>query len=483
MNPVVGPDSNSNWVNAAIFNQLTRVDKDSLQPSPDLALSWAPDADGLGWTFNLRPNVTWHDGQPFTADDVKYTFDQILNPNTNTRLRGDFSVISEVQVKDPGTVYFRLQKPFSPLPVFMSYTAGIVPKHVLDNQDINTASDFNSKEPIGTGPFMIKEYVSGSYVTLVANPNYFRGKPKLDSLTFKIVPDINTITAQLNTGELEFAKITPNVTDSVANNSDLTMYNANFMNWSYVGPNLTNPLFQDKRVRQAMAFGIDRQAINTAVGGGTFTLSSGPIPPFLKPWHDDSLQPYAYDPNKASQLLADAGWTPGSDGILQKDGQPFRFKFAWGKNPLTDSTGVVVQQYLKKMGMDAQADPQEWNAYIQRFENRDYEMLLDGWVAPYDPDVFSYFHSSAAKGGKNITLYSNSDVDALLEQGRAETDTAKRLTIYNKLQAQLYDDQPTVFLWHPPELQVRTKKIGGLPSIAIALGDLYTYSDEFMRVG
>jgi peptide/nickel transport system substrate-binding protein len=318
-------------------------------------------------------------------------------------------------------------------------------------------------------------------VTLVANPDYFRGKPKLDSLTFKIVPDINTITAQVNTGELEFARLTPDVLDAVANDQDIDIYSANFMNWSYIGPNLTNPLFQDKRVRQAMAFGIDKQAISTAVAQGKLTLSSGPLPPFLKPWHDDTLQPYAYDPAKSAALFAEAGWKPGSDGILQKDGQPFRFKFSWGKNPNTDSTAILLQQYLKKMGMDATADAQEWNAYIKRFEDRDYEVLLDGWVAPYDPDVFSYFHSTAAKGGKNITQYNNADVDSLLDQGRAETDAAKRRDIYNKLQAQLWDDQPTVFLWHNPELQARSKKIQGLPPIAVALGDFYDYADEFSR--
>jgi peptide/nickel transport system substrate-binding protein len=253
------------------------------------------------------------------------------------------------------------------------------------------------------------------------------------------------------------------------------------MNWAYIGPNLTNPLFQDKRVRQAMAYGIDRQAISDATAQGKRTLANGPLPPFLKPWYDDTVKPYPYDPGKAAALLAEVGWKPGADGILQKDGQPFRFKFSWGKNPNTDGVAVLLHQYLKKMGMDVTTDAQEWNAYIKRFEDRDYEVLLDGWVAPYDPDVFSYFHSTAARGGKNITLYSNPQVDTLLEQGRAENDAAKRRDMYNKLQAILWDEQPTVFLWHNPELQARSKKIGGLPPIAVGLGDLYKYADEFTR--
>ncbi|MBV9898436.1 MAG: ABC transporter substrate-binding protein [Chloroflexi bacterium] len=447
-----------------------------------MALSWQPDADGLGWTFNLRSDVKWHDGQPFTADDVKYTFDRILDPATNTRLRGDFSVISDVQVIDPATVHFSLKQPFAPLPVFMSYTAGIVPKHILEGQDINTASDFNNKQPIGTGAFRIQEYVSGSHVTLAANPSYFRGRPKLDTLTYKIVPDLNSITAQLNTGELQFSVIQPSVFDEVSHISGFDVYPANLMNWMYVGPNLTNPIFQDKRVRQAMAYGIDRVSISNAISQGMYTVSGGPIPPFLKPWHNDSIQPFPYDPDKAAALFAEAGWTRGADGNLAKDGQPLSFKFAWGKGPYVDDVAVLVLESLKKMGMDATADAQEWNAYIKRFEDRDYEVLLDGWVAPYDPDVYSYFHSKAAKGGKNITLYNNPEVDSLLEQGRAETDTTRRQDIYNRLQVILADDQPTVFLWHPPELQARSQQITGFPPIALALGDLYDYADEFARV-
>ena len=143
---------------------------------------------------------------------------------------------------------------------------------------------------------------------------------------------------------------------------------------------------------------------------------------------------------------------------------------------------MFVQQYLKKLGMDVTANGQEWNAYIKRFEDRDFDALIDGWVAPYDPDVYSYFHSSAAKGGKNISQYSSPEADALLEQGRAETDAAKRRDIYTKLQQMLYDDQPTVFIWHQVELQARSNKVGGLPPLAVALGDFYNYSDDFARV-
>jgi ABC-type transport system substrate-binding protein len=205
-NPVVAAGSESNHVNSTIFNQLLRLDKDTLKPAPDLAEKWEVSPDGKTWTFNLRKDVKWHDGKPFSADDVKFTFDSILNPATNTRLRGDLAAISEVQVVDPATVKFQLKSSFAPLPIFMAYTAGIVPKHALEGQDINTAAEFNKKSPIGTGPFKLKEYVTGSHTQLVANPDYFRGKPKLDSITFKVVPDPNAILAQLSTGELHYAR-------------------------------------------------------------------------------------------------------------------------------------------------------------------------------------------------------------------------------------------------------------------------------------
>jgi peptide/nickel transport system substrate-binding protein len=482
MNPVVAQGRESNHVNAVIFNQLVRPDKVTLQPSPDLATNWEVAPDGLTWTFLLRQGVRWHDGQPLTADDVKFTFDRIIDTNTNTRLRGDLSSIKEVQVVDPSTVKFVLKQPFSPLPVFLGYTAGIVPKHLLEKQDINAAPDFNKKAPVGTGPFKIKEYVAGSHVAVTANPEYFRGRPKLDGIVFKILPDANTTIAQLNTGELAFGQVEPWTMKGVDGNPGLDVVPTNQMAWWHLSPNTTNPLFSDKRVRQAMALGIDRQAISDGIAQGKFPLVASPVPDFLKEWHDPDVKPFPFDPDRARQLLADVGWKAGADGILRKDGQPFTFVLSWGRIPGREEIGTLVHQYLKKLGMDVTVAASEWSAFIKKFQERDFDVSLDRWIAPYDPDLYSYFHSSATKAGKNASQYANPELDKILEQGRQEGNLATRKQIYKQMQAMLSDEQPQVFLLFHPDIQARSQRFGGIPKIALGLGDPLYYADEFYGV-
>ena len=174
---------------------------------------------------------------------------------------------------------------------------------------------------------------------------------------------------------------------------------------------------------------------------------------------------------------------PGADGVLQKDGQPFKFTLSWGRTTGRDAFGVPVHQDLKKLGMDVTAEVGEWTAYLKRFQDRQFDVVLDGWVAPYDPDVYSYFHSSAATGGKNVSQYSNPALDKMLEDGRAENDAAKRKKIYDELQVFLQDELPEIFLLYRPEFQARAMGFGGIPTMALQLGDPLCYADEFFKAG
>jgi len=246
------------------------------------------------WTFHLRGDVKWHDGKPFTADDVKFTFDKILDPTTNTRLRSDLKPIQNVEVVDPGMVRFHLQEPYAPLLTFLAYTTGIVPRHLLEGKDINTASDFNSRHPVGTGPFRILSYTSASEVVLEANSDYFLGRPYLDTVTLKIIPDVNVVVAQLNTGGLDFAMLEPFALAGVKGNPNFDIVTINQMTWWHISPNTTLPMFADKRVRQALTYALDRKAISKNVSGGSWPVMASPIPPFLGRWYDPSVQPYPY---------------------------------------------------------------------------------------------------------------------------------------------------------------------------------------------
>ncbi len=483
MNPVIAQGRESNWTNAFLFNMLVKPGKDNpVELVPDLAKSWEKSKDGLVWTFQLRSDVKWHDGEKFTADDVKFTFDKILDPKTNTRLRSDLKPIDKVEVVDPQTVRFHLKEPYGPLLTFLGYTAGIVPKHALQDKDINTASEFNSKKPIGTGPFKIRSYTSASEVVLEANPDYFLGRPRLDSVTLKVMPDVNTMVAQLNTGGLDYAPIEPFALGGVKGNPNLEVVSAEQVVWWHLSPNTTLPMFSDKRVRQALTYALDREAISKNVSGGAWPVQATPIAPFLKPWYNPEVKPYPYDQAKALELLKASDWTKGSDGILRKDGQPFKFTLVWGKISGREEIGVLVHQYWRDLGLDVKVEGFEWSAMLSRFGKRDYEVFLDRWVAPYEPDMTNYFHSSAAKTGKNSPVYSNPEVDKLLDTGRAATDQEERRKIYFKFQELIREEQPEIFLFWQPDTQVRNKAVGGIPKIATLLGDPFNYAHEFYRV-
>jgi peptide/nickel transport system substrate-binding protein len=483
MNPVIAQGKESNWTNAFIFSMLVKPDsRNPARVVPDLAVSWETSKDGLAWTFRLRNDVKWHDGTPFTADDVKFTFDRILDPNTNTRLRSDLKPVKEIQIVNPSTVRFHLEEPYAPLATFLAYTAGIVPKHLLDGKDINTASDFNSKNPVGTGPFKIRSYTSASDVVLEANPNFYFGRSHLDTVDLKIIPDVNAEIAQLNTGGLDFATIEPFALAGVKGNPNFDILTIDQMTWWHISPNTTLPMFADKRVRQALTYALDREAISKNVSGGSWPVMATPIPSFLKPWYDPSVRPYPYDPAKAQSLLAEVGWSKGPDGILQKNGQPFRFKLLWGRIAGRQEIAVLVQQYWRKVGIVAEMDGLEWSATIARFGKRDYDAFLDRWVAPYEPDMTNYFASSAAKTGKNSSVYTNPQMDKLLAAGRRATNVTERRKVYSQFQVLIHEEQPQVFLFWQPDTQVRRKTFVGLPRLATALGDPFYYAYEIQRV-
>jgi len=483
MNPVVAQGRESNWTNAFLFNMLVKPDKhNQARMVPDLAQSWETSKDGTIWTFRLRPDVSWHDGKPFTADDVKFTFDKILAPTTNTRLRADLRPIQSVEVVDSSTVRFHLEKPYAPLLTFLGYTAGIVPRHALEGRDINTASDFNSKTPIGTGPFRIKSYRSASEVVLEANPHYHVNRPFLDTVTLKIMPDVNTQVAQLNTAGLDFATIEPFALAGVRGNPSLDLITVNQMVWWHISPNTTIPPFNDRRIRQALTHALDRTAISQNVSGGTFPLMAAPIPPFLKPWYNASVSQYPYSPERALALFREAGWTRGSDGLLRKDGRPFQLTLLWGRIAGRQEIAVLVQQYWRDIGIDVTLEGLEWSATLARFGKRDYQIFLDRWVAPWEPDMTNYFSSVAARTGKNSAVYSNPEVDRLLEAGRSATDPEERRKIYFRFQELIHEEQPQIFLFWQPDSQVRNKAFFGIPRMSSGLGDPFYYANEFRKV-
>ncbi len=457
------------FVNRVLFDSVTKPGKD-LAPAPDLATSWEAAADGMSWTFALRDDAKWTDGQAITADDVAFTFnDIVLKKELGATGSGNFSAVKNVEVLSPTSVRFNLVRPFSALPSSLAYNAGILPKHVFEGQsDPWGMTSFNKATPISSGPFKVESYTSGQSVVLARNDAYFGGKPYLDKLVFKVVPDANTQIAQALSGELTIMIMDNKAAvDRVKSASQVRVEPRQLVQYYWLALNQTDPRFTDVRVRQAFEYAIDRQAIITAVEKGYGKIANSGIVPAFTTYYDPSHDSqYPYKPEMARQLLADAGWTSGPNGVLQKDGQPFQFTMDVGQRGVLQPTNELIQQNLKAVGVQADLNSMEWNAYIQKVVvNRDYSATVNWWVYANDPDVYAYYHSSAAGKGFNIPGFKDDKLDAALTAVQTETDQAKRKQSVTALQGLMADDLPYIFLWYPQEIDVINATLQGVPDL------------------
>ncbi|MGQ0647848.1 MAG: ABC transporter substrate-binding protein [Gemmatimonadaceae bacterium] len=476
LNPVIAPDIGSVMVNKVIFPGLVRPDE-QLRPSPDLAASWSSSDDGRAWTFQLRPGVRWHDGVPFTASDVKFTFDQILDLSSGSRLRSDFAAIDGVDVVDSLTVRFRLKTPFAPLLTLLGYNAGILPEHVLRGIRLTDATTFNRVAPVGTGPFKVERVQPGANVTLVRNSSYYGSMPAIERVVFKIVPDINAQVAQLRAGELDFITIEPANLGSVKDAKGVMVTHVPVVQHSYVGFNTTSPLFASALVRRALVHAVNREAIVSGVLKGFADVPRGTIPVVLRDYFDSTLTPLPYSPDSARALLTRAGWTPGEDGTLRNArGAQFAFELLVDMgNPTREQSALAVQQDLHAVGIDVTLRTMEFAAMVRdRVLPGNYEANLIWWTTPPDPDQFAFYSTGQ---DNNHVRWSNRTADSLLALGRTTIDPGRRREIYYAFQRLERDDPPVLVLFYPREIQAVSSRLQGVPALGIR--DALRHSERF----
>ncbi|HEY2596619.1 MAG TPA: ABC transporter substrate-binding protein, partial [Chloroflexota bacterium] len=382
---------------------------------------------------------------------------------------------------DPKTVVFNLKSPFAALPSYLAYNAGILPKHVFDGAgDPWQLNSFNKGTPASTGPYKVQSFTTGQSVVLTRNDTYYAGKPLLDQVVFNVVPDANTQIAQALSGELQIMILDNKAAvDRIKSAKGVSAQPRTLVQYYWLALNQTDARFQDVRVRQAVQYAIDRNAIIQAIEKGYGTVANSAIVPALKAYYDPSLESrYAYNPGQATALLSEAGWTPGPDGVLQKDGQPFSFTMDVGQRGVLEPTNELIQQNLKQVGISVDLNAMEWNSYIQKVVvNRDYTATVNWWVYPNDPDVLPYYASGAAGKGFNIPGYKDQALDDLLTQGQKTSDPAARKPIYTQLQAYMADNLPYNFLWYPQEIDVVSDSLQGVPDLN--LRDAMHYVQEW----
>jgi peptide/nickel transport system substrate-binding protein len=463
LNPVIASEVTSITVNSFIFNSLLKFNE-NMEIAGDLAESWESQQKGRVWTFRLRKNVTWHDGEPFTAQDVKFTFDKLFDPSTNTYNRGLFQVDGknpEVVVVDDHTVQFVLPRPFAPF--ISNLTAlGIVPLHALKDKDINRC-EFNW-HPIGTGPFKFKEWKSSERLFLVANSAYFIGPPKLRGILLIIIPSAESRRIALMTDTVDISALSTEDLAALKKTTNINVFKWSQFCYYYMGFDLTRELFKDRNVRKSINYAIDRKSIVKAVLRGTGTMATGPIP--LPSWaYSPDVEMYDFNPDLARELLREAGWSPGRDRVMTKGDRKLEFELRYPSgSPPCEKASVFIQGYLMNVGIKVNLRATEFSALINFCNPGQFESVILDWSENQDPDCFTEWHSTQmGDKGMNFMSFNNREADRLLQAARETIDRDRRKALYRQFQKVVVDDAPYVFLWNPDYVVAVNKRVRGLP--------------------
>ncbi|HJV35353.1 peptide-binding protein [Geomonas sp.] len=460
--PTLASDSASFDIAGLVYNGLVRYDK-NLKIEGDLAQSWEISPDGLVITFHLRHGVKWHDGRPFTSHDVLYTYRVTIDPKTPTAYSESFKQVKSAEAPDPYTFRVTYAKPYAP--ALASWGMSVLPSHLLEGQDI-TKSPL-SRSPIGTGPYIFKQWVPGTKLTLESNPDYWEGRPYVSRYVYRIIPDASTMYMELKSGGVDEMALSPVQYQRQTNSPDFlarfNKYRYPSFSYAYLGYNLRLPLFQDRRVRQAMTCAIDKQEIIQGVLFGMGQVAHGPYKPGT--WaYKPKVTDFVYDPARAMALLKEAGWAMGKDGILVKDGRPFSFTILTNQNDQRVKVAQIVQQRLRKVGIDVKIRVMEWASFITNFiDTGRFEAVILGWTVDQDPDIYDVWHSSKT-GPKelNFIRFKNAEVDRLLDEGRSTFDIEKRKACYWRIQDILAYEQPYTFLYVPDSLPAVSSRFHGI---------------------
>ncbi|WP_202080824.1 peptide-binding protein [Caldalkalibacillus salinus] len=455
-NPYYSEDTVSSAVENLIYDSLLQSDP-NFEPEPRMAEDWNVSDDGLVYTFNLKEGITWHDGEPLTADDVVFSYSIPLHEDYDGPRASTFERIDKIEALDDHTVQITLSEPDAKFIWVGGYH--ILPEHILGDVPIADIADhdFNTKKPIGTGPFVFEEWQDGQHVKMSANEDYYQGRPYLDTVTFKIVPDANNMLVQLQGGDVNYWSKIPEgdvrTVKKLEDQGQLKTSTTTSLSYTYLGYNLRNELFQDPNVRKAMTHAINREELVEVILDGQGEVAHAPSSPLSWAFNPDTIQ-YDFDPEKAKELLAEAGWEPGEDGILEKDGKRFSFELKTNQgNKTREESAVVIQEYLSEVGIEVKTRVMEWSAFINDVQapNWNFEAIILGWALGTDPDPTGIWHSKEIENGLNFVAYENDELDELMDEQIVEMDFETRQQMIWDIFGKIAEDQPYTFLFYPTE--------------------------------
>ncbi len=396
---------------------------------------------------------------------MAFTYGLMVDPKTPTAYAEDYLAIKEFKVTGRYGFEVRYEKPFAR--ALTTWAQAILPRHALEGADLmNTPL---SRNPMGAGAYRLKEWIPGNRLTLTANEDYFDGRPMLDEVVLRVIPDQSTQFLELKSGNLDTMGLSPQQflyqTEGPVWERGFRKYPSLAFAYTYLGYNLENPLFSNVKVRRALAHAIDKQEIVKGVLLGQGVPAQGPFKPGT--WfYDDAVVPFTFDPPLARRLLAEAGWRDSDgDGILDRQGVPFAFTILTNQgNTQRIQAATIIQRRLKDIGIEVRIRTVEWAAFIKEFVDKGrFDAVILGWNITQDPDIYDVWHSSkAVPGGLNFVKYRNPELDRLLDEGRSTLDMAKRKAVYFRVQEILSEDQPYCFLYVPMALPIVQARVQGI---------------------
>lgn len=437
-------------INILIFNGLTGHDGEN-QVVPALAESWEFDEETCTYTFHMVEDAKWQDGEPVTADDVKFTIEAIMDPENGSENAPNYEDVQEITVIDEHTIAFQLD---APNVAFLDYmTMAVLPKHLLEGEDMQTSDFF--RNPVGTGPYKIASWDEGQAITLEKNVDYFKGEPEIDTIVFKIVPDDNAKALQLKSGELDLALLTPKDAAAFAEDEAYTCYDMKTSDYRGILFNFWNEYWQNNRdLIPAVCYGIDREAIINAVLLGQGMTAYGPLQRNI--YNNEDVEHYDFDQEKAKAVLEEAGCEMGEDGYYYRDGEKVGFVISVGAgDQVRIDIAQIVAQQLQEIGMDVTVEipaQVDWGGQMA---------YLIGWGSPFDADDHTYKVFGTDKGA-NYSGYSNELVDQYLTEARQSDDPQVRAEAYDKFQVELAKDPAFAFICYLDANYVADASIQGI---------------------
>jgi peptide/nickel transport system substrate-binding protein len=452
-NELVSTDYDTNQtMSFMLYANLVQLDEE-MNYEPYLADSFWMSEDGLSLTFRIRDGMLWHDGVPVTADDVIWTYEMSVDDDIAYANRSYFQYVTRAVKVDDRTVRFEFDTVHSD--ALMDFTEwSPMPKHLLE--DIPPAEMRNApynRQPVGNGPFRFVSWASNQQVVFEANPDFALGRPHLDRVVVRVIPEQTTELTELLTGGIDFMRAVPPAEMKRVEESD-EVYSITYpaRSYTFLAWNLRNPLFESAEVRRALTMSINRQQIVDALLYGYGTVAVSDVMPFQ--WEfNDALEPWPYDPERAREMLAQEGWTDtDGDGIIDKDGRPFRFTLGTNQgNDLREDIVVIVQNDLKQLGIDVQPRLVEWNTFITDLKAKNFEAAVSGWSVDFKFNPTDLFSTEAIEGKYNYPSYSNPVADSLMQQALMTLDREEARPLWIRYSEIIHEDQPYTFLYYLEE--------------------------------